>query len=203
MEYTSTVALGGWRERLRNLSVRREELGDEELVARALAGDTRSYEELVRRYERLVARILYPYAKREISVEDLVQETFLRAYDRLETYNPDYRFKTWLLAIANNLGVDTLRRRRETVEFNPEIHASTTRGPDADAVDAERARGVREAVMELPETYAVPLILRYSEDLSYAEMAEVLGISVAAVKSRLFRARQMLGERLEEAGERG
>lgn len=203
MEYTSTVALGGWRERLRNLSVRREDLGDEELVARALDGDTRSYEELVRRYERLVARILYPYARREISVEDLVQETFLRAYDRLETYNPDYRFKTWLLAIANNLGVDTLRRRRETVEFNPEVHASTTRGPDADAVDAERARGVREAVMELPETYAVPLILRYSEDLSYAEMAEVLGISVAAVKSRLFRARQMLGERLEEAGERG
>ncbi|MEW6638516.1 MAG: sigma-70 family RNA polymerase sigma factor [Actinomycetota bacterium] len=203
MEYTSTVALGGWRERLKGFSARREELGDEELVARALEGDTRSYEELVRRYERLVARVLYPYARREISVEDLVQETFLRAYDRLETYNPDYRFKTWLLAIANNLGVDTLRRRRETVEFNPEVHASTTRGPDTDAVEAERSRGVRDAVLELPETYAVPLILRYSEDLSYAEMAEVLGVSVAAVKSRLFRARQMLAERLEERGERG
>src|SRR5215207_3269039 len=118
MEHVSAVALGGWRDRLRGLSVRRESLDDNELVARTLKGDVRSYEELVRRY-----------ARREISVEDLVQETFLRAYDRLETFNPDYRFKTWLLAIANNLGVDTLRRRRETVEFNPETHAGADRGP--------------------------------------------------------------------------
>src|SRR3712207_9595972 len=73
----------------------------------------RSYEELVRRYERLVGRVIYPYAGSDAAVEDLVQETFLRAYDRLETFNPEYRFKTWLLAIANNLGIDTLRRRRE------------------------------------------------------------------------------------------
>ena len=123
------MTLGGWRERLRDLSVRRETLDDNELVARTLKGDVRSYEELVRRYERLVGRVLYPYARREISVEDLVQETFLRAYDRLETFNPDYRFKTWLLAIANNLGVDTLRRRREIVEFNPETHARAGRDP--------------------------------------------------------------------------
>ena len=83
-----------------------EELDDNELVTRTLGRDLRSYEELVGRYERLVGRVVYPYAA-WISVEDFVQETFLRAYDRLETFNPDYRFKTWLLAIANNLGVDT------------------------------------------------------------------------------------------------
>src|SRR5919199_446917 len=202
MEYTSAVALGGFRERLRGLAVRRESLDDNELVARTLDGDVRSYEELVRGYERLVGRILYPYARREIPVEDLVQETFLRAYDRLETFNPDYRFKTWLLAIANNLGVDTLRRRREIVEFNPEAHAPVSRSPEAEAVEADRSRSVREAIATLPETYGVPLILRYTEDLSYAEIAEVLSISVPAVKSRLFRARNMLAERLEEAGER-
>src|SRR3712207_2327761 len=133
MEHTSAVALGGWRERLGGLTVRRESLEDNELVARTLRGDVRSYEELVRRYERLVGRVLYSYARREISVEDLVQETFLRAYDRLETFNPDYRFKTWLLAIANNLGVDTLRRRREIVEVNPETHARAGGGGMADA----------------------------------------------------------------------
>ena len=192
MEYTSAVALGGLRERLKGLSVRREALEDNELVARTLSGDARSYEELVRRYERLVGRVLYPYARREISVEDLVQETFLRAYDRLETFNPAYRFKTWLLAIANNLGVDTLRRRREVVEFNPETHAPLARGPETEAVEADRSRGVQRAVAALPETYAVPLVLRYSEGLSYAEIADVLGITVSAVKSRLFRARNML-----------
>lgn len=201
MEYTSTVTLGGWRERLRGLSVRRETLEDNELVARALDGDVRSYEELVRRYERLVGRVLYPYARRETSVEDLVQETFLRAYDRLETFNPDYRFKTWLLAIANNLGVDTLRRRREVVEFNPETHAEAIGGPEAQAIRAERSRGVQEAIMTLPETYSVPLILRYTEEMSYAEIADVLDITVQAVKSRLFRARNMLAERLRENGE--
>jgi RNA polymerase sigma-70 factor (ECF subfamily) len=203
MEYTSTVALGGWRQRLRGLSVRRETLEDNDLVARTLEGDVRSYEELVRRYERLVGRVLYSYARREISVEDLVQETFLRAYDSLETFNPDYRFKTWLLAIANNLGVDTLRRRRETVEFNPEIHASLAGGPEAEAVEADRSRSIQEAVGALPEIYGVPLVLRYSEEMSYAEIAEVLDVTIPAVKSRLFRARNMLAGRLEESGEAG
>ncbi len=192
------MTLGGWRERLRGLSVQRGTLEDNELVARTLEGDVRSYEELVRRYERLVGRVLYPYARREISVEDLVQETFLKAYDRLETFNPDYRFKTWLMTIANNLGVDTLRRRRETVEFNPDMHGVTSSwGPEARVVDADRSRSLQEAILELPETYSVPLILRYTEEMSYAEIAETMGITASAVKSRLFRARNMLGERLE------
>lgn len=192
------MTLGGWRARLRGLSVQRGALEDNELVARTLEGDVRSYEELVRRYERLVGRVLYPYARREISVEDLVQETFLKAYDRLETFNPDYRFKTWLVTIANNLGVDTLRRRRETVEFNPDLHGvASSRGPEARVVDADRSRSLQEAILELPETYSVPLILRYTEEMSYAEIAEAMGITASAVKSRLFRARNMLGERLE------
>ncbi len=203
MEYSVPVALGGWRERVKRLSVPRARLSDNELVERARSGDVRSYEELVRRYERLVGRVIYPYAGRDAAVEDLVQETFLRAYDRLDTFNPEYRFKTWLLAIANNLGIDTLRRRRDVVEFNPELHAPLTRGPEAAAAEAERARSVRDAVMTLPETYSVPLVLRYAEGLTYAEIAEVLSITVPALKSRLFRARNMLAERLEERGEAG
>ena len=203
MEYTVPVALGGWRARVKGLSVPRTRLLDNELVERARAGDIRSYEELVRRYERLVGRVIYPYAGRDAAVEDLVQETFLRAYDRLDTFNPEYRFKTWLLAIANNLGIDTLRRRREAVEFNPELHARITHGPEAAAVEADRARSVRDAVLTLPETYSVPLVLRYAEGLTYAEIAEVLGITIPALKSRLFRARNMLAEKLEERGEAG
>ena len=197
------MALGGWRERVKRLSFPRARLTDNELVERTRSGDVRSYEELVKRYERLVGRVIYPYAGRDAAVEDLVQETFLRAYDRLSTFNPEYRFKTWLLAIANNLGIDTLRRRREVVEFNPDLHAPLTRGPDADADEADRARSVRDAVMTLPESYSVPLVLRYAEGLTYAEIAEIIGITVPALKSRLFRARNMLAGRLEEKGETG
>jgi RNA polymerase sigma-70 factor (ECF subfamily) len=203
MEYSVPVTLGGWRERVKRLSAPRARMTDNELVERARTGDARSYEELVRRYERLVGRVLYSYAGRDAAVEDLVQETFLRAYDRLSTFNPEYRFKTWLLAIANNLGIDTLRRRRDVVEFNPEVHGRVVRGPEAAATEAERAKSVQEAVMTLPETYSVPLVLRYAEGLTYAEIAEVLGITVPALKSRLFRARNMLAERLEERGETG
>lgn len=199
MEHTSTVALGGWRERLRRLSVRREGLEDNDLAARTLDGDLRSYEELVRRYERLVGHVLYTYAGREAAVDDLVQETFLKAYDKLNTFNPDYRFKTWLLAIANNLGVDTLRRRREQVEFNPDIHARVTGGPEAAAVEADRSRTLQDAISSLPETYSVPMILRYNEEMSYAEISEVLELSIPAVKSRLFRARQMLARVLGDS----
>ena len=201
MEYTPTVTIGRWREKIRGLPLQRESLEDNDLVTRTLAGDTRSYEELVRRYERLVGRVLYPYARRETSAEDLVQETFLRAYDRLETFNPEYRFKTWLLAIANNLGVDTLRRRREVVEFNQEVHAGSAGGPEAATLESDRSRVVQEAIGSLPEIYGVPLILRYTEEMSYAEIAEVLDITVPAVKSRLFRARNMLAEKLQEEGE--
>lgn len=195
------MTIGRWRERISGLPLRRESLEDNELVTRTLAGDTRSYEELVSRYERLVGKVLYPYARRETSAEDLVQETFLRAYDRLETFNPDYRFKTWLLTIANNLGVDTLRRRREVVEFNQEVHSGSAGGADMAALESDRSQAVQEAIETLPETYGVPLILRYTEDMSYAEIAEVLDVSVAAVKSRLFRARNMLAEKLREEGE--
>ncbi len=203
MEYSAPVALRGWRERVKRLSVPRTRLMDNELVERTKGGDLRSYEELVRRYERLVGRVVYPYAGSDAAVEDLVQETFLRAYDRLQTFNPEYRFKTWLLAIANNLGIDTLRRRRDVVEFNPELHAPLTRGPEAAAVDTDRARSVQDSVMTLPETYSVPLVLRYAESLTYAEIAEILDITVPALKSRLFRARNMLAEKLEEKGETG
>ncbi|CAN5237117.1 sigma-70 family RNA polymerase sigma factor [soil metagenome] len=195
MEYSeqkTTVALGGWRERLKRLSVRREGLADNDLAARTLEGDLRSYEELVRRYERLVGHVLYTYAGREAAVDDLVQETFLKAYDKLESFNPEYKFKTWLLTIANNLGVDTVRRRREQVEFNPEIHARITSGPETVAVEADRSRTLQDAMSSLPETYGVPMILRYNEEMSYAEISEILDLSIPAVKSRLFRARQML-----------
>src|SRR4028118_1720831 len=110
MGYSAPVALGGWRERVKRLSSPRARLSDNELVERTKSGGGRSCEELVRRYERLVGRVIYPYAGRDVAVEDLVQETFLRAYDRLSTFNPEYRVTTWLPALAHHPGLGSVRR---------------------------------------------------------------------------------------------
>src|SRR3712207_9105157 len=107
MEHAAAVTVGGWRERIKRLSVGRARLSDNELVERAKEGDVRSYEEIVKRYERLGGRVIYPYAGRDAAGEDLVQETFLRAYDRPDIFNPEYRSTTWLLRTSNNLGIDT------------------------------------------------------------------------------------------------
>ena len=193
------MTLGGWRERLGSLSVRRAELDDKELVT-AASGDLRSYEELVGRYERLVGRVIYPYARRRSPSKTSCRRVFARLR-RLETFNPDYRFKTWLLAIANNLGVDTLGADGRSWSSTPRPTRPLPQ-PRGRGRRRRPSRGVREAIATLPETYGVPLILRYTEGLSYAEIAEVLPSPCPRSRAGSSAPATCCPGRLEESGER-
>lgn len=173
-------------------------------VEQTLAGDHDAFGELVLRYERDVFNLTYRMLSNRGEAEDAAQETFLRAYANLDRYDPARSFKTWLLSIASNHCIDRIRRRRltwlsleEPLPPHPAL-TSDTPGPEEATLDAERSAAVQALLDELSGDYRVAVVLRYWYDYSYAEIAEMLGTTESAIKSRLFRARQALAQQLED-----
>ena len=170
-------------------------------VDAARTGDKRAFGNLVQAYERPIFNLTYRMLGNAEEAEDAAQETFLRAYSRLNQYDPAMKFSTWLFSIANHHCIDRLRKRRATlisIDDNPVLEnlASALPHPDNAAVGAEQARELHALVARLDPDYRTPLVLRYWEELSYEEIAGALNLTVAAVKSRLFRARQKLRQLL-------
>ncbi|GAB4419733.1 MAG: sigma-70 family RNA polymerase sigma factor [Anaerolineae bacterium] len=172
-------------------------------VQKTLAGDPQAFGELVRRYERDVFNLAYRMLNERGEAEDAAQEAFMRAYVNLDRYDPERPFKTWLLSITSNHCIDRLRRRRltwlsleEPLPPHPAL-TSDVPGPEEALLTSERNLLVQEMLANLSPDYRLAVILRYWYDLSYAEIAEMLGTTESAIKSRLFRARQALADDLE------
>jgi len=172
-------------------------------VEQTLAGDQDAFGNLVLRYERDVFNLTYRMLNNRGEAEDAAQEAFLRAYANLDRYDPARPFKTWLLSIASNHCIDRIRRRRltwlsleEPLPPHPAL-TSDVPGPEESTLDHERSEEVQALLDELSPEYRIAVVLRYWYDLSYAEIAEMLNTTESAVKSRLFRARQALANRLE------
>lgn len=180
---------------------------DTQLVEEALGGNQLSFQLLIERYQERIFALVRHYTKSAVEVEDIVQDTFLKVYRRLETFQRQSSFSTWLYRIAVNTALDFLKRvGRSPVQAveDPELSASPVRahagsgvaiaGPDARLRREEIARITAEVLAELPEIFRTVLVLREFEDLSYQQMADVLGISIGTVESRLFRARARFKE---------
>jgi len=172
---------------------------DVKLVRKAQRGDRGAFAELFTRYEPRIFGYLYRMVGDRAWAEDLAQETFIRAHQRLNSLGPPYDFKSWLYRIAGNLAIDGLRRHREEVPL-PDWDAGEATMPEpadrrseADPEQAARLAEVRQAVWkalhQLPENYRQILLLRELEGLSYREIADVLGISLDNVRVTLHRAR--------------
>lgn len=175
---------------------------DERLAARSARGDLRAYEELVVRHQRLILRILWARgAWSQEEAEDLAQETFVRAWERLDTYDASRPFKSWIARIAGNLAIDRHRadsRRPRTTDLD-ELGATLAAGdpgPAATAIENEQQRELLSRLRGLPEHYRQVIVLRFLEELSYEEIAEVLELPMGSVKTRIFRGREMLKQRL-------
>lgn len=174
------------------------------LARRAQAGDAAAFGELARRYTGAVFNQAYRMLGDAHEAEDVVQEVMLRAYSRINTYDPTRRFVTWLLTIGSNYCIDRLRRRRLSWVTLDDVAfwlPADQPGPERSALAAERREAVQRALQRLPEAYRGPTVLRYWHDLSYLEIAEALGLTEATVKTRLHRARKMLEEALAAEGE--
>jgi RNA polymerase sigma-70 factor (ECF subfamily) len=181
------------------------QLQEQNWAIAAQRGDRPAFMRLVETYQRPVFNLCYRMLGSDKGeAEDAAQETFLRAYTKLHTYNPNRKFSSWLLSIASHYCIDRLRQRRyQTLGWDdltlPEQGAlsSSEPGPEAAVLVSETQHQLRQAINLLPPDYRAATILRYWQEMSYEEIAEVLNTSVSAIKSRLFRARQMMAERME------
>ena len=168
---------------------------DEADVARARAGDTAAFAALVRRHQdRVFGFILRMLDARDEAME-LTQDVFVKAWQALPGWRPEARFSTWLLQIARNAALDQLRRRR-LIQFAPLDDgmdvADTAPGPEARYASRQRQALLENALQQIAAEHREILLLREIEDLSYGELAAVLGIAEGTVKSRLARARAAL-----------
>ncbi len=176
-------------------------LEDDECVARAQRGDVAAFSELVARYQDRIYRFLVRLTRSQDDALELTQETFLSAYQALARWRPEARFTTWLFRIARNQAFDRLRRSKrlefaaleEGQDFDIADPAPT---PDAALETEQRLRALERALARLPTEHREILLLREIEEMSYEEIAGVLGISLGTVKSRITRARAGLLEKM-------
>lgn len=178
---------------------------DTGLVRRALKGDQEAFATIVEKYKDPVFNVAYRMLGNPTEAEDVAQETFVRAYTQLRTYQEGRRFSTWLLSIASHLSIDQLRRRRflalplENAPFLEWI-ADLGAGPEQAALQLEASDEMQKVLSALPPKYRTVLVLRYWYDLSYEEIAEMLGLTSALVKARLHRARELVARTLKAQG---
>jgi RNA polymerase sigma-70 factor (ECF subfamily) len=181
---------------------------DAALVRLAQGGDERAFEALVVKYQRRIARHVARYLKRAADVEDVVQDVFIRAYRGLGAFRGDSAFYSWLYRIASNAALNFLKRERAPLQLADDSGAERADGPfvpgQSDAQSPERvlmARQISEAVEKalarLQPELAEALMLYEVEGKPYKEIAAMLGIPIGTVRTRIFRAREFIAQRLE------
>ena len=186
---------------------------DGPLVARVASGDGAAFETLVERHQRPVLGYLIGLLGSRDEALDGTQEVFVRLYTRADKYHPSGSFRAWLFRIATNVAVDAIRSRRRrhfgwSRRQRPQAEAPRRSADDPVALTderpgaldrlmvREREEAVQRAVQTLPARYRAALVLRDLQDMSYEEAADVLGVRVGTVKSRVNRARNLLREKL-------
>lgn len=176
-------------------------------IARAHAGDGHAFSQLVNAYQGPIYNLCYRILGNTHDAEEAAQETFLRAYTRLHSYDMERPFKTWLFAIAHHYCIDRLRRQRliwlsldDEPELQPAHWRAATPTPEEQAMRREREADVQAALNTLPPKDRSALIMRYWYDLSYEEIAQITASTVSAVKSRLHRARCALAPLVQTTG---
>ena len=184
-----------------------EDAEDVRLMRLVSRGDTSAFEELIERHQALVAGTVARMLSSNSDVEDIAQQVFIRVWKSARRYVPRAKFTTWLLKITRNLVFNELRRTKRHAHVplqsepgaeDPPLKDETNLAPDTSLLESELQRTIEEAILQLPETQRLALVLRRYEQMSYEQIAEVLDLSVPAVKSVLFRARSELRSRLSK-----
>ena len=181
---------------------------DQKLVERAQAGDKQAFDVLVRKYQRKVARLLSRFVRDQAEVEDVAQEAFIKAYRALPAFRGDSAFYTWLYRIgintAKNYLVSQGRRAPTTTEFDSEEAETFDDGdqlrdintPERMLQSKQIGETVNSAMEALPEELRTAIVLREIEGFSYEEIASIMECPIGTVRSRIFRAREAIADKL-------
>ncbi len=183
-------------------------VAENELVRRAKAGKFDAFEALVHRYEQKIYNVAYRLSGNRADAEDILQETFLKAFENLQRFREESSFYTWVMRIAvnaalirfrksphsNAVSLDALEENHQ--DFHPRVVVNWDDNPERKYSQREKERILRRVIRQLPPIYRTVFWLRDVEEFSNAEVARMLNLSVFAVKSRLMRARLELREKL-------
>jgi RNA polymerase sigma-70 factor (ECF subfamily) len=187
-----------------------EQIPSEELMARIAKGDNDAFEILVNRHQTSILNLVYRFIGDRTQAKDLAQEVLIRVWQAAGSYQPKAKFTTWIYRITANLCFNELKsaRRRKWFSFNwsdedgeHTIEETLSDGaPSAEdlLLEKERSRQISNALQSLPENQRMALILKRYDDLSYPEIAQIIGCSVSAVESLLVRAKRTLQEKLKD-----
>jgi RNA polymerase sigma factor (sigma-70 family) len=183
---------------------------DRVLVEQALAGRQSAFQELLNKYQEAIRRHIYRMVRDKKMVDDLVQESFIKAFTSIGSYSSDYAFSTWLYKIATNHTIDYLRRRklstisvdrppgREDGDERPIELPDSTYRPDRHVMEDQQRQLIHEAIELLPEKYHRVIVMRHQQEMSYDEIAEALDLPLGTVKAHIFRARALLYRHLRD-----
>ena len=181
---------------------------DSQLVARAQRGDKRAFELLVEKYQRKLGRLLARFIRDPAEVEDVTQEAFIKAYRALPAFRGDSAFYTWLYRIGINTAKNYLMALGRRAPTSTEVEAEDAEGfedgeqlrdintPESVLLSTEIARTVNATIDELPEELRTAIQLREIEGMSYEDIARIMDCPIGTVRSRIFRAREAIAERL-------
>ena len=184
-------------------------LTDDELIDQVRAGNLKSFEELIDRYRNQVFNFVYRILGSRDDAEDILQDTFMKVYQHLPRYKKQAKFSSYLFTIAHNLSMNRVNYRKrsqmklDTLAQSGGERSVTDRTPDSQLRENEIATVVHRAIEKLPPKYRAALVLSEFEGFSYKQIGDVLNCSVGTVKSRIFRARDLLRGHLKGYEEQG
>ena len=176
-----------------------EEPDDKDLVRRCLSGDMKAFETLLVRYQKPVFNVALRVLSNTADAADVTQAAFLKAYEKLNSYDHHYKFFSWLYRIAINTSLNFLEQKKRSDLLGDEDVSEGNR-LEEELNAAERVEKLEDAILNLSVEYRVVIVLRHFHDLSYEEMGMILDLPEKTVKSRLFTARQILKDLLTKSG---
>lgn len=180
-----------------------KERTDAVLVDRTLKGDNRAFETLVLKYEKPVYNLALRMVRVPEDAEDIAHTVFVKAYEKLDSYNPAHRFFSWIYRIAVNESINFCKRTKRTDDYESGVTGVDELTPEESFRAEQLGEHIGDAIGRLKMDFRLVLVLKHYHDFSYREMSEILQIPEKTVKSRLFTARQQLKLILEKEGIRG